>query len=623
MDDAELNDQREAHLRKRLSDVPESPGVYLMRGEKGKLLYVGKAKNLRKRVSSYFLRSDHADIKTRVLVRKIHDFETIVTRTEKEALLLESNLIKRHRPRYNVVLKDDKRYPVLKLDVDHPFPNLSIARKMTDDGALYFGPFASAHAVRETVKIVNRTFKLRRCRNHEFANRTRPCLHYQMGACLGPCVGLVDTETYREVVNEAILFLRGRTPELIGKIRSEMAAAVEAQAFEKAAVLRDKLFALEKTLEKQTVVTEDRRDRDVVALARSPYAAVITLQTIRGGCLQGSRNFRFKELLSSDADLVADFLRQYYEKAPFVPEEILVAPRPEDPDLLEEWFLSQQKVRLRIHCPQRGVKRRLVEAARRNAEQALVEFQKAAEGDREILEALQRRLNLDRLPRRIECYDNSNLSGDALVGARVVFEDAIPARSLYRTYRIRGISAPDDYAAMAQVMRRRFAKTEEDPVPDLLLVDGGKGQMNVALAAIREAGMADRFAVAGIAKPDAERGETEDKIFLPNRANPVNLTRNPRLLFFLMRVRDEAHRFAITAHRRQRKQAFLQSDLDRVPGVGPKRKALLLSRFGSVRRIREATPEDLSSVPGISREAADRILAALQQTTKAGDARRH
>lgn len=609
--DRDTFDTREAFLRQRLAEVPDDPGVYLMRGENDRILYVGKAKSLRKRVATYFLKSDHSDPKTRVLVKKIRNFDTIVTRTEKEALLLESNLIKRHRPRYNVVLKDDKRYPALKLDIRHEFPNLTIVRKIAEDGALYFGPFASAHAVRETLRVINRTFKLRKCKNREFANRTRPCLHHQMGACMGPCVGLVDKKTYGGVVNEVILFLKGRTPELIRKIKKEMENAVAAQEFERAAVLRDKMFALGKTLEYQTVVTADLKDRDVLALARTPGTAVVTLQTIRGGYLQGSRNFHFPETLESDAEFMAGFLRQYYETAQFIPREILTTPCPDEKTMLEEWFGSQLQVKLGIRCPKRGEKRKLINSALRNAEQALAEFRAAAAGEKSMLLRLQQRLNLSAPPERIECYDNSNLAGDALVGARVVFEGIRPAKAHYRTYRIEGVMSPDDYAAMDQVLRRRFKASSNESLPDLIMVDGGKGQLNIALAVIRDLGLEGQFGIIGIAKRDTDRGETEDKVYLPKRSNPVNLTRDPDLMLFLQRVRDEAHRFAISAHRKRRARSFLNSELDEIPGVGPKRKALLISRFGSLHQLRKASPEALSGLPGISRRTANAILDAL------------
>lgn len=619
MTDTNQNDlPRDQRLRNRLLEVPDAPGVYLMRGEKNAILYVGKAKSLRKRLANYFFKTEHSDPKTRVLVKQIETFETIVTRTEKEALLLESNLIKRHRPRYNVVLKDDKRYPALKLDINHPFPNLSIVRKIRSDGALYFGPFASAHAVRETMRVVNKTFKLRKCRNREFANRSRPCLHYQMGACMGPCVGLVDEATYAEMVNEVVLFLKGRTPELIQKIKAEMQTAVSEQAFERAAVLRDKLFAIEKTLERQTVVTADRKDRDVFALARAEDAAVVTLQTVRSGYLQGSRNFQFRETLSSDAEMMAAFLRQYYETADEAPSELLVDPCPDEIALLEDWFRTHLKTRIQIRCPKRGEKRKLVASAHANAEQALSERRASAAGEQALMLRLQRRLGLDRPPGRIECYDNSNLAGDALVGARVVFEGKRPAKGEYRTYRIHGVTSPDDYAAMEQVLRRRFENAPEATLPDLLLVDGGKGQLNIALAILRELGLGGRFTVAAIAKKDPDRGESADKIYLPGRSNPIGMAQDPDLLLLLQRIRDEAHRFAVAAHRKQRKRSFLRSELDGIPGIGPKRKALLISRFGSVRQIRTASSEDLTAVPGISRAIADTLLDHLGRSPSDG-----
>ncbi|MEJ2472737.1 MAG: excinuclease ABC subunit UvrC [Desulfobacterales bacterium] len=598
-------------LRGMLPHLPDEPGVYLMRDAAGAVIYVGKARSLRKRLSSYFSGSGRPDIKTAVLVKKIADIETIVTASEKEALILESNLIKRHRPRYNVILKDDKRYPSLRLDVTHPYPRLSIVRKPKKDGALYFGPYASAHAVRQTLKIINKTFKLRKCTDREFTIRTRPCLHCQMQGCLAPCCRDVNREEYTEMVREVVLFLKGRTPDLIRKIKAEMVAAAVRQDFEKAARLRDKMFALERTVEKQVVVATDVKDRDVIACARSAGLSLVMLLFVRGGFLIGSRTFNFTAPIADDMELMSAFIRQYYETAQFIPNEILIPVLPEEGTLLEEWLQTVKGTRVVLHRPRRGEKARLLAMAAQNAAKELEEHL-ARETDRgDLLQRLQKRLQLGRLPTRIECYDNSNLGGSAAVSSMVVFIDGEPDKNAYRRYRIRNVSGPDDYATMNEVLRRRLERDATAPPPDLLIVDGGKGQLNIALAVVADLGLEGRFDLIGIAKKDAQRGETADKIFKPGRANPLNFGREADLLLFLQRIRDEAHRFAVAYHRKQRGKLALSSALDVIPGVGKVRKRALLKHFKSVRLIREASVEDLCSVEGIHRQLAQKIREHL------------
>jgi excinuclease ABC subunit C len=598
-------------LRGMLPHLPGEPGVYLMRDAAGAVIYVGKARSLRKRLSSYFSVSAKPDIKTAVLVKKIADIETIVTASEKEALILESNLIKRHRPRYNVILKDDKRYPSLRLDVTHPYPRLTIVRKPKKDGALYFGPYASAHAVRQTLKIINKTFKLRKCTDREFTIRTRPCLHCQMQGCLAPCCRDVNREEYSEMVREVVLFLKGRTPDLIRKIKAEMIAAAERQDFEKAARLRNKMFALERTVEKQVAVSTDVKDRDVIACARSADLSLVTLLYVRGGFLIGSRTFDFTAPIVDDLELISAFIRQYYETAQFIPDEILIPVLPEENTLLEEWLQTVKGTRVVLRRPRRGAKARLLAMAVQNAAKELEEHLARETGRGDLLQRLQQRLQLDRPPTRIECYDNSNLGGSAAVSSMVVFIDGEPDKGAYRRYRIRNVSGPDDYATMNEVLRRRLERDTAPPPPDLLIVDGGKGQLNIALAVVADLGLEGRFDLIGIAKKDAQRGETADKIFKPGRANPVNFGREADLLLFLQRIRDEAHRFAVAYHRKQRGKLALSSALDVIPGVGEARKRALLKHFKSVRMIREASVEDLCGVKGIHRQLAQKIRRHL------------
>ena len=613
------NRQRSAsEIRERLSRVVPDPGVYIMKDVENNVIYVGKARNLKKRLFSYFNKLDtgsqQLDLKTRVLVKKIADFETILTRTEKEALILESNLIKRHRPCYNVILKDDKRYPSLRMDTQSPYPNLTIVRKIKKDGALYFGPFASASAVHQTLKIIHKTFKVRKCKTKFFKNRSRPCLNYQLNACLAPCCQEVDQKRYNKIIKEVILFLKGRTPELLQKIKSEMAAAAEVQNYEKAAVLRDKMFALEKTLEKQVAVTTDFGDRDVLAIARAAKFSLITLLVVRGGILLGTRSYSFSETMATEAEMIGTFIRQFYEKSPFIPKEILVSLKLEDADLLEELLSEIKGRKVRILCPQRGEKLRLVKMAVQNAENSLMDLMASEAVEQDILLRLRKRLKMDRLPQRIECFDNSNISGTGAVAAMVVFERAKAQNALYRKYRIRSMDGQDDYACMAEVLKRRFGKKEKSkPYPDILMVDGGKGQLNIAVAVIRDLNLEEKFAIISIAKKDDKKGETHDKIYKPGQTNPVSLGREGDLLLFLQKIRDEAHRVAISFHRKRRSMTLMQSALDTIPGIGSKRKRVLLKHFGSIQKIRSATLEELKAVPGISRNVADNIQKHLNR----------
>jgi excinuclease ABC subunit C len=561
------------NLAGRIGAISSGPGVYLMKAAGGEIIYVGKAINLQKRVASYFQNKESHNAKTALMAARVADIETVVTASEKEALILESNLIKRHRPRFNVVLKDDKRYPSIRIDIHARYPKIEIVRKTPKDGAVYFGPFSSAHAVRQTVKLINKTFPLRKCSDRTLSHRTRPCIHHQMGQCLAPCCLTVDPKLYRGIVKEVILFLKGRTPELIKRVRRHMLKAAAEQEFETAAVLRDRMVALEKTVERQVTVTTDFLDRDVIGISGSSDFRLVTVMTIRRGFLQGVRHFEIVHAATEKGELVAQFLAQYYQQAHGIPVEVLVPELPDNKPLLEETLSEWRQRRVKVRHPQRGEKRRLLEMAEHNSENILRERIQKATLESAVLEALKRRLRMDRTPTRIECFDNSNLAGTNPVSAMVVFVDGRPLKAAYRRFNIRTVSSPDDYASMAEVLSRRYGKiSQSNPEPDLLLVDGGKGQVNIAVAVINQLGLAGRFAIAGIAKKDSEKEETEDKIYLPNRANPVNLGADGRLLLMLQQIRDEAHRFAVTFQRKQRARTMVTSALDEVSGVGPKRK---------------------------------------------------
>ena len=614
------NKQPASSIQDKLAMVSSEPGVYVMKDTEDRVIYIGKARNLKKRLASYFTRSRtcslHPDIKTGILLKKISNFETILTGTEKEALILESNLIKRYRPRYNVILKDDKRYPCLRLNLTNPYPNLTVVRKIKKDGDLYFGPFASSAAVRKTLKIIHKTFKLRKCKIKDFKNRSRPCINHQMGSCLAPCCLDVDKNRYNEIVKEVILFLKGRTPDLIQKIKKEMISAANKQHYEKAAVLRDKMFALEQVIEKQVAVTNDFKDRDVIGFAGSHEYSMITILFVRSGFLLGTRHFNFSEIMSTEEEMIGAFIRQYYEKAPFVPKEVLVPTQLDDTFLLEELLSSIKGKKVSVLEPKKGEKLRLVKLASQNAENSLKEFRDSAATDMEILIKLQKRLRMDKTPQRIECFDISSISGTEAVAGMVVFENGKPNKSLYRKYRLKSVEAQDDYACIAEVLKRRYVKGDKlKPYPDMLMVDGGKGQLNIALSVIKSLKLEQKFQIISMAKKNESKGETQDKIYKPGKVNPANMGRGGESLLFLERIRDESHRFAISFHRKRRGKRFIRSALDSIPGVGKKRKTTLLKHFKSIKKIRAATLEELSTLPGINRKIAEAVKKTLNQNS--------
>ena len=601
-------------LSRIISTLSEGPGVYLMKDEQGRIIYVGKAINLQKRVASYFQRQLGPASKTALMVSRVAGIETVVTASEKEALILESNLIKRYRPRYNVVLKDDKRYPSIRINTEATYPKIEVVRQTPPTGARYFGPFSSAQAVRQTVKLINKTFPLRKCSDRSMGQRSRPCIHHQMGQCLAPCCLEIDPKAYHRIVKEVILFLRGRTPELIRRIRRHMLRASERQDYETAAALRDRMVALQKTLERQVTVSSDFLDRDVIGISGSGALQLVTVMTLRRGFLQGVRHFEFEHAMSERGEWVAQFLGQYYGQLHDRPVEVLVPELPENAALLEEALSEGHRRRVRIRQPQRGEKRRLLEMAENNARNTLRERLEQATRETVVLEVLKQRLNLVRIPMRIECFDNSNLAGTHPVSGMVVFVAGRPHKAGYRRFNLRTVTSPDDYAGMAEVLRRRYSKiTAAAPEPDLLLVDGGKGQLNIALAVLGQLGLGGRFAVAGIAKKNPLSAPSEDKIYLPHRANPVQVGSDRRWLLLLQQIRDEAHRVALGFQRKQRRRGMVQSALDGVAGVGTKRKALLMKHFGGIEAIRAATVEEISALPGIHSSLAKAIKQALVQ----------
>ena len=592
-----------------LDFVPKKPGVYLMKNASKEIIYVGKAKNLRKRLASYFQKKDHIDPKTELLIRKIDTFETIVTAHEDEALLLEATLIRKHRPRYNIQLKDDKRYPLIRLDTTSQYPYLSVVRKSKSDGAMYFGPFASAHSVRQTLQTINKLFKLRKCRHKEIKKRTRPCLNYQIKTCLGPCCYPVDTDTYQQIVQEIILFLKGRTPALIKQLKEKMIEYSEKQDYENAAVVRDRMLAIEKILEKQVAVSTSPVDWDIVGFAENEQGAVFTMMAVRRGRLADTRHYYFTKGLATISEMMESFIREYYEKLPLIPNTVITSLNLTHKESLERYLSTLKNKKVHVIYPVRGEKRRMATLADENANNELTEHDAKQNKRLRALTGIQKALKLEQVPGRIECFDNSNISGSSPVASRVVFIDGEPDTSLYRRYHIKTVQGPDDYASMKEILTRRF-KNHDDPSPDILMVDGGRGQLSIAVHVISEIMDDSHMCVIGIAKKMAH--EKKDKIFIPKRSNPINISDDALLL--LQQIRDEAHRFAIQFHRKKHQKQQILSIFDDIQGIGPKRKLMLIDHFSTIQNIKQASVDDLKSIKGISHTLAQQIIESLKKS---------
>jgi len=589
--------------------VPQGPGVYLFKDAAGQVIYIGKAKNLKKRVQSYFRSPADMFRKTALMMNKARGLDCILTASENEAFILESTLIRKFMPRYNIVLRDDKRYPSLRMDLKEPYPRLRIVRKIRKDGALYFGPFSSAQSVRSTLKMIDRIFRLRKCKDRRMPKRSRPCLNYQMDRCLGPCTREVSTVIYQGIVDRVRLFLEGRNRELIDQLKKEMDGAAGHLEFERAAEIRDQIRAIERTVEKQHVVSPHLEDRDVIGVAKKESLVQVAILHIRGGYLAGSRNFLFRDQASVDpAEVVEAFLKQYYAEEAFIPKEILTSTDCEDLPAIGAWLSNLSGRKVFLHRPLKGGKLRLVQMADANAESVLAGQEEAS--GRVLMENLQRALKLERAPDTLEGLDISNFYGDQAVGTVVRFKDGNPQRSGYRNFRIKGVDGIDDYGMMAEVVRRRMAGGTP---PDLFVVDGGRGHLNVVKKVLAQAEAPWLPEAVAIAKPDENRGETQDKIYIHGRKNPVRLEAKDPVLLFLMRVRDEAHRRAVRYHRRLREKALTVSDVEQIHGLGKKRKKQLLTHFKSMNALALAGLEEVAGVPGIGMALAKRIVQFFEQ----------
>jgi len=609
-----------------LDRIPTEPGVYLFKDARNAVIYVGKAKNLRTRVRQYFREGgdERLFVAAGFLGKAITDVETIVVTSSKEALLLENHLIKKHQPRFNVKLRDDKQYLVLRLVDPKPaaeatpkrdlFPRVEVVRNIRDDGAGYFGPYHSATSARETLRILNRHFQLRTCTDHVLETRGRPCLQYQIKRCSGPCAIDIGSETYPEQVEDVKLFLGGKNAELVQRLRKRMEGRAESEDYETAAVLRDSLAAVERTLAKQHIVQDDFVDQDVWGIFREADCVEVVVLFIRAGKLVGRRAFQQKDQELPDPAVIGEYLQQYYATGTFIPDEVVVGVELEDGEVLAEWLGTARGKKVRIIEPRRGIRTKLVDLADRNAAASATSRRSKNTDAEELLAKVAKHLGLSRPPRRIECFDIAHISGTDTVAAMVTFVDGVAARGLYRKFKVRSVEN-NDFAAMYEVLTRRFRhQNTEDPAwarPDLLVIDGGKGQLGMAVAALTDLGVklgGDGLEVIGLAKErELEAGSAPDRIYRRNIKDSIPLRPNSPELYVLARIRDEAHRFANTFHQDRRSKASLRSELDTIPGIGTTRRQRLLKHFGSVRAIRQSTAEELAKAPGMNRKAADAV----------------
>ncbi len=599
---------------------PTKPGVYIMKGRRDVVLYVGKAKNLRQRVKQYFIPGRDSREKVPHLVARVHNIETIVVSSEKEALLLENTLIKEHLPHYNAIFRDDKTYISLKINHKSTWPMVQLVRykgKPKPDG-LYFGPYTSAYAARQTLDLIHRIFPLRQCSDQEFARRTRPCILYDMKRCIAPCVERCTKEEYDHHVRTTIQFLKGQDQDVLKELRAEMTTAADALEFERAGVLLNTIRYIQATIEKQRVVKVGGGDSDIFGVFREGEEVMVSQILYREGRLMGTRSYSFSGLAQDDAELLESLMMQRYEIAEDLPEEILLPVNVEDSAALEEIFTTRKGRNVQVLTPQRGDKLKLVEMAYANAESAYRREKDAKVVIEKMLTEMQEQLRLTNYPRRIECFDNSHISGTEPVSSLVAFTEGEKDSKRYRLYKLKNTAASDDYGAMREVLTRRYRRAkEENDLPDLLIVDGGKGQLNSALKVMEDLDIVT-VDVIGVAKEQGrhDKGITGEQVFLPNVKDPVRLKKTSPILFLLQKIRDEAHRSAVAFHRKRRSKGTLRSALDSIEGIGPKKRQLLLRHFGSVAKLREATAEQLHAVPGLSQSNVKALLAFFGSKTE-------
>lgn len=605
------------YLREQIKNLPINPGVYLFKDAGGGIIYIGKASRLRHRVRSYFSSQQKLTPKTQRMVALIRDIEFFITGSEQEALILELNLVRRHRPHYNVRLKDDKSFPYIKINVAEKWPRIHATRQLIEDGGRYFGPFANARSVKQTLKVIKKIFPLRTCAKNLEKPLPRPCLEYDIGQCNAPCTNSVSSSEYADVVRQTILFLEGKQEKVIKELEAQMHQCSENEHFEQAAALRDQIMAVKGIIEGQQIATRVKGEQDAIAFVQEGDVALVQVFYIRGGKLIGRDSFTLQGTrYETPQQIMTSFVEQFYSSATSIPPLILLQHPIDRLEIVEDWLVSRRCARVQIQSPQRGGKKELVDIVAQNARQALAQAKirhiSSPETLEEAMEELQQKLNLPSLPKRIEGYDISNISGTSATGSMVVFEKGKPAPARYRRFRIKTVAGADDYAMMEEVIRRRFGHAAKDEnqketgwasMPNLILIDGGKGQLGSALEAMREASVTG-MPIIGLAK---EREE----IFLPHRSQPLVLPATSVALKLLQRVRDEAHRFALGYHHNIRNRRAFASALDDISGIGPRRKRNLIRRFGSVEGIRRASLEELSAAKGISPTLARKIKEHL------------
>lgn len=612
-------------LKEKIREFPLQSGVYLMKSNADKIIYIGKAKNVRNRVRSYFTDSKDHSPKTRLMVSHINEIEYILTKTEVEAFLLEASLIKKHRPKYNIRLRDDKAYPYIRLSWKDPYPRLYLARKVKKDGALYFGPYPSGLAVHGTIRFLNRTFKIRDCTDPIFKTRKRPCLTHQIGRCTAPCVNYISQEDYRSEVEGAKLFLKGQNRKVVKNLTEKMKDAALEEKFEVAARLRDSVKAIKAILEKQAVINDtSEKDQDAIGFYGDERGCLIETVHVRSGRVIGTRPHFLPQINPNDEkedvrEWLTDFINQYYEDN-FIPDEVMLSvDLGGDLNKLLEAVLHERsgsETTVRFATSDQGHK--LIEMANQNAEAHFLKYVSKSEEKLRGLDEIKEKFGLDERPHRIECYDISNFQGSETVASQVVFEDGVPSKEHYRRYKIKTVEGSNDFASMYEVLSRRFKHTEYED-PDLIVVDGGKGQLSQAVKILKEIGRQD-IPVVGLAKARTQSDfqsqevvSTEERFFLPGRQNPVIFKNNAEALYILAGIRDEAHRFAITYHRKLRENTSLESELDMVIGLGEKRKRALLMKFSSIEDIKAADPEEIASMKTFNRVLAERILLQLNE----------